>query len=133
MPQAPSSFEAKHWSPDVFLDGACVIGKALGPQPEAEVQVLYSGDDDLVFASLDHFLQALRGGSLDGVLGAPAPSASAAGGASASAGLAAGQGADAWNGQQGSLEALLQAVGWDVVMNDQHKAAEPAGANAVQA
>jgi hypothetical protein len=117
-----------------------VFGKALGPQQGAQVQVLYSGEEDLVFASLDHFLQALRGGGLNSVLGAPLPSAAAtaSGGPPAAARLAADHGrdpataADAWKGQQGSLEALLQAAGWDVVMNSQPKAAEPASAGVTQ-
>ncbi|KAI3428821.1 hypothetical protein D9Q98_007638 [Chlorella vulgaris] len=132
--KAPISFVPKHHTPDVFVAGSCVFGKNVGPQKEAEVETLYSGDDDeVVFGSLDHFLQALKaGGGLAGIWGDSNPPAAGTNPAAArfAAALLAQQEAAAAGSAgsdvaAGSLEDLLQRAGWQVVMNSGAEATKP--------
>lgn len=129
--QSPILFVAKHTTPDVFEDGACKINKPVGAQAAPEERVLFQGGPDLRFESVDEFLRAIKAGAalfgpdVAAALTTPAPQVQQRAAPTAAQALAqpalqqkaapvpAGVGLGS---EFGGLEALLQSVGWQVVM-----------------
>lgn len=140
--QAPISFVPKHHASDVFVDGSCVLSKPVGPQKGVQVEELYRAEDDLVFASLDCFLEALNSGGLGSIWGSGGGGSGTGGtaaasavppllhrsGSDAAATAAAAPAAAGTEAKPDSLQALLQRAGWQVLMQRADTDAAGAGA-----